>query len=524
METRAEQKFWESERWDVIVVGGALTGSAVALELLKRNADLKVLIVESQAVHKRRVGESTVEVSSYFLGRVLGLSEELNRNHISKQGLRFWFANEEVEHFSECSEVGPRFNVLFPGYQIDRARLDEVVLEKARSRGAKVARPAKVLNVTLHAGGEQEVEVDCEGERSVAKARWVVDASGVRGLIARKNNWIVRNEEHPIAAVWSRWKGVTGWDDESLYDDAPKWTESVVGIRNNATNHLIGKGWWAWWIPLQDGDVSIGVVYDQRLYELGPGDRMGDRLASHLRGHPMGERLLRGASFTEGDVFFRRNISYYSTTFAGDGFALVGDAAGFIDPFYSPGLDWVCYGVMASSQLIADSLEKGEACPKALELHNRSFSESYDRWFRAIYKDKYFYMGDYELMALAFRLDLGFYYLGAVSRPYLLGRESLVVPSFGQKEAKVPAAIISFYNRRLAALGRARMANGRWGRKNAKQRYNFFSYRLNWTLGPRLLGAVGAYVWLEAKEAVANLFSRPTQEAEMEASPREERA
>lgn len=524
MESRAEQNFWEDERWDVIVVGGALTGSAVAFELLKRNANFKVLIVESNATHKRRVGESTVEVSSYFLGRVLGLSEELNRNHISKQGLRFWFANEEVEHFSECSEVGPKFNVLFPGYQIDRARLDEVMLRKAQERGAKLARPAKVVDITLREGREQEVEIDCDGKRSVAKARWVVDASGVRAAIARKNKWIVQNEEHPIATVWSRWKGVTGWDDESLYADSPKWTEAIVGVRNNATNHLIGKGWWAWWIPLQDGDVSIGVVYDQRLYELGPGERLGERLAAHLRGHPMGERLLRNASFTEGDVFFRRNISYYSKQFAGDGFALVGDAAGFIDPFYSPGLDWVCYGVMATSKLVGDALEKREACPKAIEKHNWSFSESYARWFRALYKDKYFYMGDFELMALAFRLDLGFYYLGAVSRPYLLGRESLVIPSFGQKEAKVPAAIISFYNRRLAAMGRARMANGRWGRKNANQRFNFFSYRLNWTLGLRVLWAVGAYLWMEVKEALANLVHRPASEPGIETRPQEERA
>lgn len=490
--------------WDVIVVGGALTGSAMAIELLKRTPSLRVLIVESGIEHKRRVGESTVEVSSYFLARVLGFSGELNRNHISKQGLRFWFANDSVERFSDCSEVGPKFNVLFPGYQIDRARFDEAALDKAGSLGAVVLRPAKVKRVELNEGGTQRLQVEQDGATRAFSCRWVVDASGARGLIARSRGWMRPNEAHPIAALWSRWRGVTDWDDESLYAESPRWADSVYGVRNNATNHLLGKGWWAWWIPLQNGDVSIGVVYDQRIFELPAGASLGERLAAHLRGHPMGERLLRGAEFIEGDVTFKRNLAYVSERFAGDGFVLAGDAAGFIDPFYSPGLDWLCYGVMAGAKLIGDSFESGAACPKAIETHNRQFRDSYQRWFDSIYRDKYFYMGDFELMGLAFRLDLAFYYLGAVSRPFLLGRDSLAVPSFGQPEGKWPAKLISFYNRRFAAMGRKRMANGRWGRRNARCRAPFFSYRLNWTLGLRLVAVGFAYLWLELRELLAN--------------------
>ena len=35
-------------------------------------------------------------------------------------------------------------------------------------------------------------------------------------------------------------------------------------------------------------------------------------------------------------------------------------------------------------------------------------------WFESIYKDKYEYMGEFDLMSLAFTMDLGFYYLGIV--------------------------------------------------------------------------------------------------------------
>lgn len=491
--------------WDVVIIGGALSGASTALEILRRKPDARVLIVESGREHGRRVGESSVEVSTFFLEHVLGLRRELNQNHIVKQGLRFFFANGETDSLRACSETGPKFNTLFPGYQIDRARLDEVVLEKALQRGARLLRPAKVTEFELQPGERQEVVVKQGEEQVRLSSRWLVDASGVRSLVGRKLGWIHVNEDHPIATAWSRWEGVLDWDDPDVMNECDGYAGRVYGVRNNATHHLMGKGWWAWWIPLKNGDVSIGVVYDQRLVELPEGERMGERLRTMLCQHPAGERLLRNARYKSGDVHFRRDIAYYSDRFADDGVALVGDAAGFLDPFYSPGLDWLAYSTVASAKLIAMQLETGlAACPYRLELHNQHFSDSYQRWFAAIYRDKYYYMGDWELMSLAFRLDLGFYYLGAVRRPFIHGRESLAIPSFGQREAKIPALIIGFYNKRLAVIARKRLASGRWGRKNARHTCGFFSYRLNWTLPARLLAAVGSYLWLECWESVAN--------------------
>jgi flavin-dependent dehydrogenase len=58
------------------------------------------------------------------------------------------------------------------------------------------------------------------------------------------------------------------------------------------------------------------------------------------------------ARWREGDVHWRKNLPYWSTTFAGDGFVLVGDAAAFLDPFYSPGMDWISFTASSSAQLI----------------------------------------------------------------------------------------------------------------------------------------------------------------------------
>lgn len=480
------------------------------MEILRRSPQAKVLIVESSETLGRRVGESTVEISTFFLERVLGLRGELNRHHISKQGLRFLFANEKTRRLQDCGEVGPKFNTLFPGYQIDRGRLDEVVLAKAVARGAKLLRPAKVKDVQLVPGGRQILTVSQGAEQSALSARWVVDASGVRALVSRKQGWFRQNDAHPTAAAWGRWEGVTEWDDPEVMAECPKYASRVYGVRNNATNHVVGLGWWAWFIPLKDGDVSVGVVYDQRLTELPPGPSVGERLRAMICQHPAAERLLRGARIREGDVHFRRNLAYSSDQYAQDGVALVGDAGAFIDPFYSPGLDWLCYSSMATAKLVAESLASpGQtANPEAIERHNRRFAMSYRRWFDAIYRDKYYYMGDFDLMQLAFRLDLGFYYLGVVARPFLMGAESLTTPSFGQREAKWPGRLIAFYNRRLASLARRRIAAGRWGCHNDGANYSFFSYRLNYTLPPRLIAACAAFAWLELTDLFANAFAR----------------
>src|SRR5713101_3674800 len=80
-------------RYDVVIIGGALSGAATAILLLNERPELKILIAEKSPVFGRRVGEATVEVSAYFLGRVLGLTQYLNQCHLVKQGFRFWFFN-----------------------------------------------------------------------------------------------------------------------------------------------------------------------------------------------------------------------------------------------------------------------------------------------------------------------------------------------------------------------------------------------------------------------------------------------
>lgn len=495
--------------WDVIIVGGALSGSATACLLLRRHPGLRILILERSEQLKRRVGESTVEISAYFLGRVLGLTSHLLEKHLPKQGMRFWFANDRTRALDQCSETGPRYNVRLPGYQIDRAVLDEHVLANAVADGATLIRGVRVKKFHLVPGGAQSLEWDdADGAPRSATARWLVDSSGCAALLARQEGWHVPNTAHPTAACWGRWSGVRSLDDRQFAAKYPAWSQRVKAIRSTATNHITGYGWWAWFIPLKGGDVSLGVVYDQRLTELPPGPNLGERLRTMLSAHPGARELLADAQWQEGDMHFRRNLAYSSTTYATDGAVLVGDAAAFIDPFYSPGMDWISFSTSAAVSLI-DASFRGRPVAPLVERHNANFRLSYQRWFDALYRNKYYYMGDFELMTLAFRLDLGLYYLGIVAQPFKHGHRILDTPPFAHPRSKWPFRLMALYNRRLVAMARARRRRGLWGRDNDRRYFGFISYEFNGRLPFRVAGLLLLWLGLELREGWRTWFAKP---------------
>src|SRR5467141_2629278 len=79
--------------YDVVIIGGAFSGAATALMLKRKRPDARVLIIEKTAVFDRKVGESTTEVSSCYMTRILGLTHYLGHHQLAKQGLRLWFSN-----------------------------------------------------------------------------------------------------------------------------------------------------------------------------------------------------------------------------------------------------------------------------------------------------------------------------------------------------------------------------------------------------------------------------------------------
>ena len=185
--------------YDVVIIGGAFSGAATGVMIKRKNPAARVLIIEKNAAFDRKVGESTTEVSSCYMTRILGLANYLGHEHLAKQGLRMWFCNSSDQRFDNCVEIGPRYNARVQTFQVDRAKLDSHLLEYAVNAGCELLRPAKVTKIELNGANGQTVDVDL-AQKSV-RARWLIDASGRATLLARKLGHYRPNNEHPINAV-----------------------------------------------------------------------------------------------------------------------------------------------------------------------------------------------------------------------------------------------------------------------------------------------------------------------------------
>jgi flavin-dependent dehydrogenase len=498
------------ETCDVAIIGGAFSGAATALLLKRKHPELRVLIIERAEEFDRKVGESTTEVSSCFMTRVLGITNYLGHHQLPKQGLRMWFARSKQEAFEDCAELGARYNSRLGGFQVDRATLDEHILKTAVEAGCELVRPARVTGIELGGVGQNVLTVKQGEQTREIAAGWVVDASGRAAMLARKLGNFEALGEHPTNTLWARFTGVADWDGHELRQRYPEWAEATKTARGWATNHLCGLGWWVWIIPLKGGDVSIGLVYDSRLYRPPEGGSIGERILTHCREHPVGREMFQNARAIEGDQRAFSQLPYRVDQVAGEGWACVGDAAGFLDPLYSPGLDFCSFTAAGVADLISRSRAPGEMpVAKLLEDYNRRFRFCFRSWFESIYRDKYYYLGDAELMAAAFLMDIATYHLGPVAQVYRDPATMFAQFPFDGRPGRIASRLISFYNRRLSRLARKKLATGRYGNRNANWRLLIGGFTFEPKVSGRLLFD-GIARWLKLE--IASVFWRKASE------------
>lgn len=458
-----------TESCDVAIIGGAFTGAATALLLRTESPELSVRIIERAASFDRKVGEATTEVSGAFLTKRLGLTHHLAHNHVVKNGLRFWFVPpcSGAADFDTAGELGPAMNVRLPSYQVDREVLDTHILAEAVRLGATLSRPAKVRSVQVAEKSTGSPNLirwsDAEGDHTL-KARWVVDASGKAALLARSLELLEAVPRHPTNAIWCRLRNVADLDSRDLRARYPSFAQRVQTSRASATNHLTGRGWWCWIIPLKGGDTSVGLVYDSRLFEPPGGATIAERLLVHLRSHPLGAILFSSAEAVDGDARAYSQMPYHTREISGPGWQIVGDAAGFMDPLYSSGLD---YGAWTASAAVSRIQREAAGEEVNFSEINAAFLRSYNGWMDGIYLDKYEYLGDRRLMTAAYLLDLGLFFFGPVREIVRCpGKGFGMFPFAGAVDGRV-AKLMAFYNARLAQLAREKMRMGIYGQDNS---------------------------------------------------------
>jgi flavin-dependent dehydrogenase len=395
------------QRYDVVILGSGIAGGFLARQLKLARPELSILSLEaSEKMTDYKVGESTVEVAANYMIRKLQLSTYLYQHQLPKNGLRFFFDNEKKDlPLTKMSEIGSDHMPYHPSFQLERARLERDLIEMNKASGVLVRTGAKVTDLTIDKDGPHTVEFEQGGEKHRVQARWVCDASGRRQLVARKLGRPVTKETRlNTAAGWGRYWNVKGLD--AVQD--PAWRARVrYTSRHLSTNHMMYDGYWIWFIPLAGGLMSVGVVYDKD--RIGPGPRNKEQFETFVKSHRSSRELMEGAVFEDYQGY--AHLPYHTDLFfSTDRWTLVGESGAFVDPFYSPGSDFIATANEFTTSLILTDLDgKKEELPERAELYNAFYKLKYESVLR-LYAKLYPTFGSFEIYRLKYLLDFNNYY------------------------------------------------------------------------------------------------------------------
>ncbi len=382
------------ENYDVAVLGGGLAGLTVAIQIKQRRPETSVLVLEKREgpapLAAFKVGESTVPAGANYFANVIGMADHLRGEQNVKCGLRFFPPAAGNTDITKRVELGPAVYPPFETYQVDRGLFENKLAARARECGVEVTGGARVRELEL--GDRHTIAFDLFGEQAKTTARWVVDAAGRASLIKRKLG-LAADSGHHINSAWFRLAG--GLDLEQWGASDSEWMGfmSKPGIRQFSTNHLMGEGYWVWLIPLATGPISIGVCADPRVHSYEEINSF-DAMLSWLREHePQLAASVEGRLDDVEDFLRVEDFSYDVTQMcSNDRWTLVGEAAAFADPFFSPGSDFICLSNTLTTELVVRELD-GEDVAERVEYYNGL----YKRTFESVvgrYRDMYPVFGD----------------------------------------------------------------------------------------------------------------------------------
>jgi flavin-dependent dehydrogenase len=302
---------------DVLILGGGPAGSTAGAMLAA--AGIETVIVEGERFPRFHFGESLLPHNLPLFDR-LGVHDAVRSlPHTRRKDGASFVTHDGSKHvvywFDEA--LPP---VVPHAYQVRRDELDKALLDNARAAGAEVLEGWRATAPQWDGRRLTGLVVrDPEGTEHLLRSRVFLDASGQSSFLASRMGWRFPYQRHRKVAAVSHFRGV--W--------LPEGREA-----GNITIALTDGGWF-WLIPFADDTVSVGAVLDVHKWRAHIGPE--SLFAAAVEATPEVARRLAAAErlIPFGAI---QNFSYRVMTIGGDGFCMVGDAAGFLDPIFSTGV------------------------------------------------------------------------------------------------------------------------------------------------------------------------------------------
>jgi geranylgeranyl reductase family protein len=347
---------------DVIVIGGGPAGSTTATLVAK--AGRKVVLFEREHFPRFHIGESLIPQTYWVLKR-LDMLDKMKRSHFVKK-YSVQFVNQHGKLSEPFYFIDHKPHESSQTWQVVRSELDQMLLDNARGHGVEVHEGARVLEVLFEGDRAVGVRVQLEGgpEREV-RAPVVVDASGQSSMIIDRLGLREWDPKLKKAALWTYYKGA--------YRDQGRDEGATLVLQTQ------GKQGWFWYIPQHDDIVSVGVVAsNEYLFKNRPNKDYESIYFEEVAKCPgLHSRL---ANATRCDVFrVQKEYSYRASRAAGDGWVLVGDAFGFLDPLYSSGVLMALTSGSMAADAITEGLAKGDTSAAQLGKWEKAFTDGMER-------------------------------------------------------------------------------------------------------------------------------------------------